>query len=186
MLDTPGHVDFVSQTEQVLRVLDCAIMVVSARDLITSHAKTLWNLLERYDVPTFVFVNKLDLSELSRTEIVQRLKRLDQGIVAFDGTETEELAELDDALLEKYLETDSIDRTDVLALIRQRKAFPCYFGSALKLDGIDALLHGLADFAPELESRNEFCARVFKISHTEKNERLTWLRVFGGSFIQKT
>lgn len=168
LLDTPGHVDFVSQTEQVLRVLDCAIMVVSARDLITSHARTLWNLLDFYHVPTFVFVNKLDLSELSKADIVQRLKQLDQGIVAFDGTETEELAELDDALLEKYLENDSIDRTDVLALIKQRKAFPCFFGSALKLEGIDALLQGLADFAPELESRNEFGARVFKISHTEK------------------
>ena len=185
LLDTPGHVDFVSQTEQVLRVLDCAIMVVSARDLITSHARTLWNLLEFYHVPTFVFVNKLDLSELSKADIVQRLKQLDQGIVAFDGTETEELAELDDALLEKYLENDSIDRTDVLALIKQRKAFPCFFGSALKLEGIDALLQGLADFAPELESRNEFGARIFKISHTEKNERLTWLRVFGGSLHPK-
>lgn len=185
LLDTPGHVDFVSQTEQVLRVLDCAIMVVSARDLITSHARTLWNLLDFYHVPTFVFVNKLDLSELSKADIVQRLKKLDQGIVAFDGTETEELAELDDALLEKYLETDSIDRTDVLALIKQRKAFPCFFGSALKLEGIDALLQGLADFAPELESRNEFGARVFKISHTEKKERLTWLRVFGGSLHPK-
>ena len=185
LLDTPGHVDFVSQTEQVLRVLDCAIMVVSARDLITSHARTLWNLLDFYHVPTFVFVNKLDLSELSKADIVQRLKQLDQGIVPFDGTETEELAELDDALLEKYLENDSIDRTDVLALIRQRKAFPCFFGSALKLEGIDALLHGLADFAPELESRNEFGARVFKISHTEKKERLTWLRVFGGSLHPK-
>lgn len=126
LLDTPGHVDFVSQTEQVLRVLDCAIMVVSARDLITSHARTLWNLLDFYHVPTFVFVNKLDLSELSKADIVQRLKQLDQGIVAFDGTETEELAELDDALLEKYLENDSIDRTDVLALIKQRKAFRAF------------------------------------------------------------
>ena len=172
-----------TQTEQVLRVLDCAIMVVSARDLITSHARTLWNLLDFYHVPTFVFVNKLDLSELSKADIVQRLKQLDQGIVAFDGTETEELAELDDALLEKYLENDSIDRTDVLTLIKQRKAFPCFFGSALKLEGIDALLQGLADFAPELESRNEFGARVFKISHTEKKERV-WLSVREGNQIR--
>lgn len=181
LLDTPGHIDFSAQTEQVLSVLDCAILVISARDGVTGQVRTLWNMLEHYNVPVFVFINKTDLATTARAA----LKELDDGIVFFDGTQEEELAALDEKLLEKYLEEGTLAPEDICALIKARTAFPCLSGSALKLDGINALLDGILHLAPELPQKDDLSARIFRISHDDKGARLTWLRLTGGALKTK-
>ena len=181
LLDTPGHIDFSAQTEQVLSVLDCAILVISARDGVTGQARSLWNMLDHYNVPVFLFINKTDLADFDR----DALKELDEGIVFFDGTEEEELAALDEELLEKYLDSGSLDQEDICSLVKTRRAFPCLEGSALKLDGISALLDGILHFASELPQRDGLSARIFRISHDAKGARLTWMRLTGGSLKTK-
>lgn len=181
LLDTPGHIDFSARTEQVLSVLDCAILVISARDGVTGQARSLWNMLDHYNVPVFVFINKTDLADPDRAA----LKELDEGIVFFDGSEEEELAALDEELLEKYLDSGSLDQEDICSLVRTRGAFPCLSGSALKLDGINALLDGILHFAPELPQIDGLSARIFRISHDDKGARLTWLRLTGGALKTK-
>jgi small GTP-binding protein len=198
LLDTPGHVDFASQTEQVLSVLDYAILVVSATDGVQGYTRTLWRLLARYNVPTVIFVNKMDAVGADRDAILAQLQaELSDGCVAFDtpamtavSTELpagadEEIALHDEKLLDSFLETGELADDSVRDLIQQRAIFPCYFGAALKLDGVDNFLAGLAKWTRETPVTEDFGARVFKISHDEKGERLTWLRMLGGSLKPK-
>lgn len=183
ILDTPGHVDFVTQTEQVLSVLDYAILVISATDGITSHTRFLWNLLKHYHVPVFLFVNKIDINTNMASQILSQLKsELDESIIDFSSDNMlEDIAMCDESLFEDYLQTSTIPDEKILSLISNRVIFPCYFGSALKLDGIDEFLQGFNYWTQEPHYPDNFQAKVFKISHNDKGERLTWLRILGGS-----
>lgn len=190
LLDTPGHVDFAAQTEQVLSVLDYAILVISATDGIQGYTRTLWRLLERYHVPTFIFVNKMDANGADRNAVLDQIQSVfSVGCIAFnssaDNTDiseeiSEEIAMCDDEVLESFLDSGHLEDDTVRRLIKQRKVFPCYFGAALKLTGVDQVLAGLDRWTSETKYPQEFGARVFKISHDEKGERLTWIRMTGG------
>ena len=182
LLDTPGHVDFSAEAERVLRVLDCAVLVVSGTDGIQGHTLTLWRLLERYHVPVFVFINKMDLAGADREKLMAGLKeRLDGGCVDLSGDFAEEAALCDETALERYLETGEVSEEDLVRMIAQRKLFPCFFGSALKLDGVDALAKGLEQYAPTPDYPETFGARVFKIARDTQGARLTYLKVTGGT-----
>lgn len=185
MLDTPGHVDFASQTEQVLSVLDYAILVISATDGIQGYTRTLWRLLQRYNVPTFIFVNKMDAVGADKERVLAQLKDgLSAGCVDFNESLSdesyEEIAMQDDDVLEQFLDSGKITDDEVKQLIKDRQVFPCYFGSALKLDGVDNFLNGIEQWSSEEKFGTDFGAQVFKISHDEKGERLTWVRVTSG------
>lgn len=185
LLDTPGHVDFASQTEQVLSVLDYAILVVSATDGIQGYTRTLWRLLKNYHVPTFIFVNKMDAVGADKKRVLKQLQmEFSPGCLEFQDSFSDDLFEniamQDDTVLEKFLDSGSISSSDIVKMIKQRKIMPCYFGSALKLSGIDELISGLDKWTDENDYDDKFGARVFKISRDEKNERLTWVRVTGG------
>ena len=152
LLDTPGHVDFSAETERTLRVLDCAVLVISGTDGVQAHTRTLWRLLERYGVPVFLFVNKMDLAGADRSAVLAELRqRLSGGCVDF-GAPSEQIAEeaamCDEAVLEQFLDTGAVDDGALRRLIGQRKLFPCWFGSALKLEGVQDFLEGLARYAP--------------------------------------
>ena len=185
LLDTPGHVDFSSEMERTLRVLDCAILVISGTDGPQGHTHTLWKLLERYGVPTFLFINKMDLAGADKAGVLAQLKaQLSEGCVDFGAPEEElweQAAMCDEDALERYLEEGSLDRDTLAALIAQRKLFPCWFGSALKLEGVAEFLAGLARYAPRPQYGPDFGAKVFKISRDGQGTRLTWLKVTGGS-----
>ena len=185
LLDTPGHVDFSAEAERTLRVLDCAVLVISGTDGVQGHTRTLWRLLEQYGVPVFLFVNKMDLNGADRTALMADLKCcLNSGCVDF-GAVPEELAEetavCDEAVLERYLESGEVSDADITAMIAARKLFPCFFGSALKLEGVDAFLEGLERYAPIPDYPAEFGARVFKIARDSQGARLTYLKVTGGT-----
>ena len=183
LLDTPGHVDFSAEAERTLRVLDCAVLVISGADGIQGHTRTLWQLLERYGVPVFLFVNKMDLPGADREEVLSQLRRrLSPGCVDFGSAALEEDAAVcDEGVLERYLETGRLERNDLVEMIRRRQVFPCFFGSALKLEGVDALLEGLAEYGPVPTYPAEFGARVFKVSRDGQGTRLTHLKVTGGT-----
>ncbi len=190
LLDTPGHVDFASQTEQVLPVLDYAILVVSASDGIQGYTRTLWQLLERYQVPVFIFINKSDTVGANPTKVIAQLQAaFSSGCLDFTDNLTadvvENIAMQDDAVLENYLNTGTVDERTIRQLIQQRKIFPCYTGSALKLDGIINFLNGLEKWTIPPTFSQEFGARIFKISHDEKGNRLSWVRVLGGKLPAK-
>lgn len=183
LLDTPGHVDFASQTEQVLSVLDYAVLVVAATDGIQGYTRTLWRLLEQYQVPTFIFVNKMDAPGTDEQGILNQLKtELATGCVAFDDVSEslEEIAMQSDDMLDEYLASDALTTPSIQQAIAKRLVFPVYFGAALKLDGVATLLAGLKKWSVQTQTEREFGARVFKISHDEKGERLTWIRLMGG------
>jgi len=187
LVDTPGHVDFSAETERTLSVLDCAVLVVSGTDGVQSHTRTLLRLLERYRVPAFVFVNKLDLAGADRARLMAQLAETLPGSVDFAAPDRDEnVAMCDEAVLERFLETGSIGDAALTALIRRRRLFPVFFGSALKLDGVAEFLDALARWAPAAEDGGAFGARVFKISHDAQGARLTWLRVTGGTLRAKT
>ena len=189
LLDTPGHVDFSAEMERTLSVLDCAILVVSGADGVQGHTHTLWKLLERYQVPTFLFVNKMDLAGADRAALLGELKgRLDEGCVDMNDQEAlfEQAALCDEGLLEDYLETGAVPDTALTALMARRKLFPCWFGSALKLEGVEEFLHGLERYAPRPEYPAGFGARIFKISRDGQGARLTWMKITGGSLKVKT
>ncbi|WP_076459818.1 elongation factor G [Limosilactobacillus caccae] len=190
LLDTPGHVDFASQTEQVLPVLDYAILVVSATDGIQGYTRTLWRLLTRYQVPTFIFINKTDVVGAAPAQVVTELQQqFSAGCLTFAGelsaATKEAIAMQDDDALESYLATGDLSEDTIQQLIKQRKVFPCYEGAALKLAGIDDLLTGLEKWTMAPTFENDFAGRVFKISHDEKGERLSWIRVTGGTLPAK-
>ena len=185
LVDTPGHVDFSTEAERTLPVLDCAVLVISGTDGVQAHTVTLWKLLERYSVPTFLFINKMDLPGCEKEKLLSQLQsQLSSGCVDFAG-EFEEICEsaamCDEALLETYLETGTVTEGNIRGLIEQRKLFPCCFGSALKLTGVEKLLSVLNDYAPEKVYPADFAARVYKISRDPQGNRLTWLKVTGGS-----
>lgn len=188
LLDTPGHVDFSAEMERTLSVLDYAILVISAVDGVQAHTETLWRLLRRYGVPTFLFVTKMDLAVRSRESLVQELKaRLDSGCVDFAGdAREEELAVLDEALFEKYFESGSVERNDITALIRERKAFPCFFGSGLKLTGVEEFLHALESYTEMPTYGAAFGAKVFKIARDQQGARLTYMKLTGGKLRVRT
>lgn len=190
LLDTPGHVDFSSEMERTLQVLDCAVLVISGTDGVQSHTRTLWKLLDRYRVPVFLFINKMDLAGAERGALLASLqKQLSGGCVDFsteDGDFLENVAMCDEALLGEYLETGAVPQERIQALIAARRLFPCYFGSALKLDGVETLLRGLERYARPPEYPEPFGAKVFKIAHDPQGARLTYLKVTGGSLPVKT
>ncbi len=187
LLDTPGHVDFAAEMERTLSVLDYAVLVVSGSDGVQGHTETLWRLLSRYEVPVFLFVNKMDLAGCDRerllSELSERLSErcLDFGRDLHDPDFQESLAMCDEGALDRYLETGALGREDAVSLIRERKVFPCYFGSALKMQGVEALLAGIAAFGAPPEYPEEFGARVYKISRDAQGVRLTHMKITGGS-----
>lgn len=186
LLDTPGHVDFSAETERVLSVIDCAVLVISASEGVQAHTETLWYLLERYGVPTFIFVTKTDLVARSNTEIAGELAAsFGEGCVDFslshDDGFYERLAMCEERLLDDFLESGAIDEGEIPPLVSSRKLFPCYFGSGLKNTGVDALLDGMVKYAPIPEYGEEFGAKVFKIEHDKSGGRLTHMKITGGS-----
>ena len=185
LVDTPGHVDFSAEAERTMPVLDCAVLVISGTDGIQAHTLTLWRLLERYQVPVFLFINKMDLPGADREKLLGQLQQqLSPGCVDFDA-DAEEIAEAaamcDEALLESYLESGTVTSGNLRELIAARKLFPCCFGAALKLEGVDRLLDILDAYAPQKQYGSEFAARVYKISRDQAGARLTWVKVTSGS-----
>lgn len=184
LLDTPGHVDFSAEAERTLQVLDYAVLVISGPGGVQSHTETLWQLLRRYRIPTFVFVNKMDLPGPTRAELLEQLnRRLGEGFVDFgaDPADRDEaLALCDERLMDAWLEQGALEDGQVLPAIARRHVFPCWFGSALRLDGVDPLLEGLDRFTRPAPALSAFGAAVFKVSQDEQGARLTWLRVTGG------
>nr|WP_296485766.1 TetM/TetW/TetO/TetS family tetracycline resistance ribosomal protection protein [uncultured Acetatifactor sp.] len=188
LLDTPGHVDFSAEMERTLQVLDYALLVISGSDGVQSHVQTLWRLLGQYKIPVFLFVNKMDQPGTDREKLLKELQtRLDGGCQAFgpeaeEGGETlwEELSLCDEDLLEEYLETGRLEEHSLAEAVRKRRLFPCYFGSALHLDGVEEMLRGIRKYALCPEYPEEFSARVYKISRDTSGSRLTHLKVTGG------
>ena len=185
LVDTPGHVDFSAEAERTMPIRDCAVLVISGTDGVQAHTMTLWRLLERYHVPTFLFINKMDLPGMEQEKLLQQLQeQLSPGCIDF-GADAETLAEMcamcDEALLENYLETGIVTEGNLRGLIAQRKLFPCCFGSALKLEGVAQLLDLLNIYGPEKAYPAQFGAKVYKISRDPQGNRLTWLKVTGGS-----
>lgn len=190
LLDTPGHVDFSTEMERTLSVLDAAVLVVSAPDGIEAHTRTLWKLFQTYDIPTFIFVNKMDRYPGDRSAIIAALNAgLSSGCVdmtgigdkAPDSTLAEEIAMCDEEVLNDYLESGEMSDDTIIDLMGERKLFPCFFGCALKTNGVDALLDGIDRFIPIAEpDTDEFGARVFKISHDKQGNRLTYIKVTSG------
>ena len=191
LLDTPGHVDFSAEMERTLQVLDYAVLVISGKDGVQGHTATLWKLLAKYDVPVFIFVNKMDLEGADRGKILDELRRrLDQRLVdfsdigelggVFDSDFMETAAMCDEALLEEFLESGELSSDSLRGAIMQRALFPCFFGSALKMEGVDSLLDGLDEFTCESSYGEAFGARVYKITRDDKGNRLTHMKVTGG------
>lgn len=190
LLDTPGHVDFSAEMERTLQVLDYAVLVISGADGIQGHTETLWKLLKLYDIPTFIFINKMDQQGTDQAALLSELKeRLDEGCIAFGREESietlEELAMTDEKVLDYFMEHESIRKEDICRLIKERRVFPCYFGSALKLEGVQELLYGFERYMEPYTGTEEFGAKVFKISRDDKGERLTFLKVTGGKLVVK-
>lgn len=185
LLDTPGHVDFSAETERTLRVLDYAILVISGTDGVQSHTVTLWKLLKKYGIPCFVFVNKMDLFGADKSSIMLSLRsKLGDGFVDFTYTSGDEFFEnialTDEKLLDKYYENGEIEKGDIIAAIRERNIFPCMFGSALKLEGIEKFLERLSEYTVMPDYGDTFGGRVYKISQDDQGSRLTFIKVTGG------
>ena len=184
LLDTPGHVDFSAEMERTLQVLDYAILVISGTSGVQGHTHTLWQLLRRYQIPTFLFINKMDVDGTDREALMAQLREaFGEGCVDFSvdrAERDEQLAVLDDALTERFLEEGSLTDDDAVRLIASRRAFACYFGSALRVFGVDEFLKGLETYTRERQYRQEFGARVFKIMRDAQGMRLTFLKVTGG------
>lgn len=196
LLDTPGHVDFSAEMERTLAVLDYAILVISGADGIQGHTETLGRLLKRYNVPTFIFVNKMDAPAADRTKLLNQLKkRFSDGCIDFTGAHDnnaaladvmEDIAMQSETAMESYLESGTIPDETIREMIADRVLFPCFFGSALKMDGIDEFVAGFERYVREPEYDSEFGARIYKVSHDVQGNRLTWLKVTGGEFKAKT
>lgn len=187
LLDTPGHIDFSAEAERTLQVLDYAVLVVSGTDGVQSHTHTLWKLLVRYNVPVFIYVNKMDLDGADKDKVLLQLKeKLSDNCVDFsDDIPAQELYEnialCDDKLLNKFYESDTIEKQDIIMAIKNRRLFPCFFGSALKLRGVEDFLNSLDTYTAMPNYSNEFGGKVFKITEDSQGNRLTFLKVTGGS-----
>lgn len=192
LLDTPGHVDFSAEMERTLQVLDYAILVVSGADGVQGHTITLWKLLAKYEIPVFLFINKMDQSGTDKELLLKNLKEklskecidfdsIANGIEDVDDELLESLAMCDEDLLENYLESGQIEVMDVQRLIVERKVFPCFFGSALRLQGVEEFLNGIIEYTCTPMYSKEFGARTYKISRDEQGNRLTHLKVTGGT-----
>ena len=208
LLDTPGHVDFSAEMERTLQVLDYAILVINGADGVQGHTMTLWRLLARYQIPTFLFINKMDQDGTDKEKLLAELKkRLSDNCVDFTWENTsgmensidetaekaedeisalqsqflEDISVCDEELLEKYLETEEISISDIRKVIKERKLFPCFFGSALKMTGVEEFLHGLEKYCETPEYPSEFGAKVFKIARDDQGNRLSYMKITGGN-----
>ena len=200
LLDTPGHVDFSAEMERTLQVLDYAILVINGMDGVQSHTMTLWRLLERYQIPTFLFVNKMDQQGTDHDALLNDLKQhlhencvdfgrtqdTDYGMYELTPEQLENIAVCEEDILETYLETGIVEDRDIVRLIIQRKIFPCYFGSALKEKGVKDFWNGVQKYTAEPKRPTEFGAKVFKIARDEQGNRLTYMKITGGSLKVKT
>ena len=185
LLDTPGHIDFSSEAERTLQVQDYAVLVISARDGVQPHTETLWRLLLRYNVPVFIFVNKMDLEGSDKNRVLAELKKhLSENCADFTASDDEiceNAAFCNEKLMEKYIEEGSLSDVEIAKAIRERNIFPCWFGSALKLDGVAEFIEGLEKYTLQTEYGPEFGARVFKIARDPQGNRLTYMKITGGS-----
>lgn len=185
LLDTPGHVDFSAEMERTLQVLDYAILVISGADGVQGHTKTLWRLLGMYQIPVFLFVNKMDQNGTDKDKLVKEMKKqLDDGCIEFGQVKTDsfydQLAMCDEIMMEAYLETGHVETEHIKKAVRERKIFPCFFGSALKLEGIEQFMQGIVKHASIPRYPNEFGAKIFKITRDEQGNRLTHMKLTGG------
>lgn len=181
LLDTPGHVDFSAETERTMQVLDYAILVISGTDGVQSHTSTLWKLLMKYEVPVFIFVNKMDLTGADREHVLKDLrKKLSPFCTDFMSDISEAAAECSEELMERYLDSGELSDSDISTAITERRIFPCMFGSALKMNGVDELLGIIDRFTAEPQRQAEFGAKVYKISYDAKGSRLTHMKIMGG------
>lgn len=188
LLDTPGHVDFSAEMERTLQVLDYALLLISGADGVQGHTKTLWRLLKKYHIPTFLFFNKMDQPGTDKEALLAECREmLGEGIVDFSSQNTEEffenIAVCEERLLEQFLETGTLSHEEIVRLIAERKLFPCFFGSALQMEGVEELLEGLKEYTrkPHYPKDGAFAARVYKISRDKQGNRLTFLKVTGGN-----
>ncbi len=191
LLDTPGHVDFSAEMERTLRVLDYAIVIISGADGVQGHTETLWKLLREYNVPVFIFVNKMDQNGTDKEKILEDIReKLTDSCVDFTDTDSEEfyenIAMSDEHVMEDYLDNMTVSIEDIQGLIVERKIFPCFFGSALRLTGIDEFMQGLYTYTLRPEYSKEFGARVYKITREADGTRLTHIKVTGGTLRVKT
>lgn len=186
LLDTPGHVDFSAEMERTLQVLDYAILVVSGTDGVQEHTRTLWRLLARYRVPTFLFINKMDLAELGKGDLLDELRKvLKETFVDFGEAGTdhfyEQIAMSGEDVLDEFLETGRVGESGIRMQIRNRHLFPCFFGSALKLDGVEEFMRGLEEYTETPSYPQEFGAKIFKISRDAQGNRMSHMKITGGS-----
>ena len=186
LLDTPGHVDFSAETERTLQVLDYAVLVISGSEGVQSHTETLWNLLARYNIPAFIFVNKMDIAGSDYDMVMRGIKdKFGDGCIDFADTKSElffeEAAMCGEDLMNSFLEKGKIDEGQLTEAVFKRQIFPCYFGSALKMDGVKEFLGGLKKYTKNLYKDKEFGAKIFKIGEDERGARLTYMKITGGS-----
>ena len=188
LLDTPGHVDFSSETERVLQVLDYAVLVVNGSEGVQSHTETLWKLLKIYNIPVFIFVNKMDFSRFEKNDILSDIKKhLSENCVDFDSDDFyEDIALCTDELMQEYYDTEKISDKSISSEIKNRKIFPCVFGSALKMQGVDKLVELIEKYTLSPEYKKDFSAKVFKISEDENGNRLTHMKITGGNLKVKS
>ena len=186
LLDTPGHIDFSAETERTLQVLDYAVLVINGSDGVQNHTRTLWKLLERYNVPVFVFINKMDLPGTDREALLTEMKlKLSDCCCDFDIDNTsdefyEETASHDEKLMQEFFDNNKVSHKGIIRCIRERKIFPCFFGSALKLDGVENFLKKLNEYTVQDELKEDFSAKVFKISEDDQGNRLSYIKITGG------
>ena len=180
LLDTPGHIDFSTETERTMSVLDCCILVISGTDGVENHTKTMWKLLERYNVPTFVFINKMDISEIDRNALLSDLqKNLHPNCVDMDDTDA--LVMCSEEIMNEYIKNDTVSVKAVADAIENREVFPCFFGSALKMTGVDKLLSAIDTYTKMPPKKDGFGAKVFKITRDSDGTRLTHMKITGGT-----
>ena len=186
LLDTPGHVDFSAEMERTLQVLDYAVLVISGREGVQGHTVTLWKLLQKYEIPVFLFINKMDLEGADRAQILEELQSsLSAGCLDFEDLEEEQTAMCEEGLLEEYLETGHISEPSIRNSISNRKIFPCYFGSALRMSGVEGFLDGIVQFTEEPSYPQQFGARIYKITRDPQGMRLTHMKITGGTLSVK-
>ena len=186
LLDTPGHVDFSAEMERTLQVLDYAILVISGADGVQGHTQTLWRLFKTYNIPVFIFINKMDQDGTYKEKLIKEIKKyLSEGCIEFVEDKEEnfydQLAMRDEKVMEHYLESGNIEKVQITDMIKARKVFPCFFGSALKLEGVESFIKGLSQYTEKPVYSEEFGAKIFKISRDDQGNRLTHMKITGGT-----